>query len=142
MPIVEPQMAQHVHRVTHNTARKITTEVRPPTNPVLFADDWSAEGNCDQRPNVAMHASTAPCVAVNSIIYGSQRKEQVRKCCIKCRVQSNSLNYKTYHQYARYYAARHGSRVVQKRGTLDLSEDSLFLVIISLRIRRPSNSFP
>lgn len=144
--MLEPRKIQHVHRVTYNTARKITNNVRPPTNPILFPDDWSTAGNSDQRPNVAMHANTAPCVAVNSIIYKSDRSRQkvrVQKTlCQKCRVRSNNLSYKTYHQYARYYTARHSSRVVKKRGTLDLSNNSLFLVIISPPIRRLSISSP
>jgi len=84
--MLEPQIKQHVHRVTYNTARNITSKVRPATNPILSPDDWFTAGNSDQRPNVAMHANTAPCVAVNNIIYKSDRSRQkvrVRKRCVK-----------------------------------------------------------
>ncbi len=62
------RQTERAHRVTYNTARKITAVTTPPTSPKLFPDDWSIAGICDQRPNMAMHANAAACVAVNSII--------------------------------------------------------------------------
>ncbi len=69
----EIRLAEDAHPVTYNIARKITAATRPPTSPILLPDDWSCAGNCDHRPNIAMQAKAAACVAVNRIILMNER---------------------------------------------------------------------